>query len=138
MLRDKLEVFDLGVDDYMTKPFEIEELIARLHSIGRRRDQKLESSATIHGVQIDYTTHKIHDNGQEILFPRKQYMIIEFLSRRMGYPQNKIQIMEYVWGELEENLELDSTTLESHIYAIRKKLGKDFIKTLKGTGYIIE
>jgi DNA-binding response OmpR family regulator len=49
-----------------------------------------------------------------------------------------MKIMEYVWGEAEENLEFDSTTLESHIYAVRKKLGKEFIKTIKGIGYIIE
>ena len=54
------------------------------------------------------------------------------------YPQNKVKIMEYVWWEAEENLEFNSTTLESHIYSIRKIIGKDIIKTVKGIWYIIE
>ena len=77
-------------------------------------------------------------NWEEQIFTYKQYLIIELLAKNLWYPQNKVKIMEYVWWESDENLEFDSTTLESHIYSIRKKLGKNFIKTIKWIWYIIE
>ncbi|RAL57528.1 hypothetical protein BLD25_02635 [Candidatus Gracilibacteria bacterium GN02-872] len=138
MLDDKLELFDLGADDYMTKPFEIEELIARIKSILKRGNNKIENIKQIGNISINFDSKKILLNGEEQIFTYKQYLIIELLAKNLGYPQNKVKIMEYVWGESEENLEFDSTTLESHIYSIRKKLGKNFIKTIKGIGYIIE
>lgn len=138
MLQDKLEMFDLWVDDYMTKPFEIEELIARLKSILNRWDKKIDNKKEIWEYTINYSSNKIFKWEEEFVFPYKQYLIIEFLSKNFGYPKKKIKIMEYVWWEAEENLELDSTTLESHIYSIRKKMWKDFIKTIKGIWYIID
>lgn len=138
MLDDKLEMFDLGVDDYLTKPFEIEELIARLKSILKRSDKKIDDKKIIWKYTVNFSNNKVFEEGTEIAFPYKQYLIVEFLAKNQWYPQKKIKIMEYVWGEAEENLEFDSTTLESHIYAIRKKLWKEFIKTIKGIGYIIE
>lgn len=138
MLTDKLEMFDLWVDDYMTKPFEIQELVVRIKAVGKRSDVIVDTTQTIGSVEINFSTHKIFVSGEEIYFPHKQYLIVEYLSKNLWYPKNKLQIMEYVWGEQEENLELKSTTLESHIYSIRAKLGKQFIKTRKGVGYIIE
>ncbi len=138
MLEDKLEMFDLWVDDYLTKPFEIEELIARLKSILKRADKKIDDLKHIWEYSINFSNNKVFQWKTEISFPYKQYLIIEFLAKNIGYPQKKIKIMEYAWGEAEENLDFDSTTLESHIYAIRKKLWKDFIKTIKWIGYIIE
>lgn len=138
LLEDKLEMFDLWVDDYMTKPFEIEELIARIKSILKRRDKKIDNKKDIWKYTINYSSNKVFSWDKEIVFPYKQYLIIEFLSKNSWYPQNKVKIMEYVWWEAEENLDFDSTTLESHIYAIRKKMWKDFIKTIKSIWYVIE
>jgi DNA-binding response OmpR family regulator len=132
MLQDKLEMFELWVDDYMTKPFEVEELVVRLRSILRRWEIKIDNQQIINDVKINFSKKKIFYKEEEILFSHKMYLIIEFLSKNIWYPQNKAKIMEYVWWEQEENLEMNSTTLESHIYAIRKKLWKDFIKTVKG------
>lgn len=138
MLEDKLELFDLWVDDYMTKPFEIEELIARIKSILKRWNNKIENIKQIWNISINFDSKKILLNWEEQIFTYKQYLIIELLAKNLWYPQNKVKIMEYVWWESEENLEFDSTTLESHIYSIRKKLGKNFIKTIKWIWYIIE
>lgn len=138
MLQDKLEMFELWVDDYMTKPFEVEELVVRLRSILRRWEIKIDNQQIINDVKINFSKKKIFYKEEEIFFSHKMYLIIEFLSKNIWYPQNKAKIMEYVWWEQEENLEMNSTTLESHIYAIRKKLWKDFIKTVKGIWYIIE
>ena len=139
MLSDKLEVFELWVDDYMTKPFEIDELVMRLKAILKRSNKKIEDKISLWEFEINYSKSKIYKkNKEEINFPHKQYLIIEFLAKNKWFPIAKIKLMEYVWGEAEENLDFNSTTLESHIYAIRKKMWKQIIKTIKWVGYIIE
>ncbi len=151
MLSDKLEVFELGADDYMTKPFEIDELVMRLKAILKRTEKIIENKIIIWEFEINFSKSKIltfspskggnawnAKGGVEINFPHKQYLIIEFLAKNKWFPIAKIKLMEYVWGEAGENLEFNSTTLESHIYAIRKKLTKQFIKTIKWVWYIIE
>ena len=138
LLDDKLTMFDLWVDDYITKPFEIEELVARLKSIFKRNSKEIENSKNIWDVEVNFSKSKVFLKWEYIEFPHKQYLIIEYLTKNFWYPQNKTKIMEYVWGESEENLELNSTTLESHIYSIRKKIHKDFIKTVKWIWYVIE
>jgi two-component system response regulator QseB len=138
LLEDKLIMFDLWADDYMTKPFEIEELIARIKSVLKRWEKKNYEKIIIWNIEINFSSNKIKLKSEEINFPHKQFLIIEYLIKNIWYPQNKVKIMEYVWWEAEENLEFNSTTLESHIYAIRKKLWKQFIKTVKGVWYIIE
>jgi len=149
LLSDKLEVFELWVDDYMTKPYEIDELVMRLKAILKRTEKIIEDKVIIQKFEINFSKSKIFTSPQpsplqereqkiEINFPHKQYLIIEYLAKNKWFPIAKIKLMEYVWGEAEENLEFNSTTLESHIYAIRKKLGKSFVKTIKWVGYIIE
>lgn len=138
MLQDKLEMFELWVDDYLTKPFEIEELVARLKSLLKRWENKVDDEKISGDLKINYSKNKIYYKNIEINFPNKQYLILEYLMKNIWYPQNKVKIMEYVWWEAEENLEFNSTTLESHIYAIRKIIWKDIIRTVKGIWYIIE
>ncbi|MDD4151479.1 MAG: response regulator transcription factor [Candidatus Gracilibacteria bacterium] len=137
-LDDKIEMFDLGVDDYLVKPFELKELEMRIIALSKRKNKQINDKLFIKDIEIDFSKHKIFQQNNEIDFSNKEYLIIEFLARNKGYPKTKIQILENVWGESEENLELSSTTMESHISTIRKKLGSNFIKTIKGTGYIIE
>ena len=139
MLQDKLELFDLWVDDYMTKPFEIEELVARLKVLGKRIEKNtFEEKIKIWNITIDTSAKKVYLRQKEIILTYKEYLIVEFLSKFRWQAKQKNEIMEYVWWENEGNLELDSKTLEAHIYAIRKKLWKDFIKTVKLVWYIIE
>lgn len=138
MLEDKLELFSLWVDDYVTKPFELLELEARLQSLFRRKEKMIEEKSTIWDLEIDYVRHKILKWGEEIAVSNKEYLIIEFLTKNRGIPKNKVEIFEYVWWEREENLDMSSVTLEAHISYIRKKFGKNIIKTIKWVGYVIE
>lgn len=138
MLEDKLELFDLWVDDYLTKPFEFDELLARIKSILKRSDKKIENKKEFWDFSINFDSKKIFLKNEEIVLTYKQYLLIEFLVKNFWYPQTKQKIMEYVWWENEENLEFDSTTLESHIYSVRKKFWKNFIKTIKWIWYVIE
>lgn len=138
-LEDKLDLFELGAQDYLTKPVEIEELIARMSIIAKRETWKTDSlSYQWNGIKLDTLEGKVYIDEESINLPRKQFLILEYLLRHVWHPQNKADIMEYVWWETEENLEFSSTTLESHIYALRKKLPKEMIQTLKGFGYVIE
>ncbi len=138
MLEDKLEMFNLWVDDYLTKPFELKELEVRINSLLKRKDKKIENIINIWKVKIDLLKHKIYFSNKQVKLGNKEYMIIEYLAKSKWYPKSKISILEAVWWEFEENLDLSSTTLETHISFIRKKLWKDFIKTIKGVGYTID
>jgi len=138
MLDDKLEMFELWVDDYLTKPFELKELEARIKAISKRKDKLIEKIIKIWDLKIDLQKHKIYKKDQEIELWNKHFLIIEFLAKNRWYPKSKVAIMEHVWGEAEENLDLNSTTLEAHISVIRKIFWKDFIKTIKWVWYIIE
>ncbi len=137
-LDDKVEMFEFWVDDYLIKPFELLELEIRIKALLKRKDKELQDEIKIWNIKIDFSKHKVFLSEKEVELWNKEYLIIEFLSRNKWYPKTKIQILEKVWWEAEENLELSSTTLETHISMIRKKLWSDFIKTIKWTGYIIE
>ena len=138
MLDDKIEMFELWVDDYLTKPFELKELEMRIKSIAKRKDKTIENYLEIGEIKIDFAKHKIYKKNIELELSNKHYLIVEFLSRNKWFPKSKVAILEKVWWELEENLDLNSTTLEAHISVLRKKISKDFIKTIKWVGYIIE
>lgn len=138
MLEDKLELFNLWVDDYLTKPFELLELEARLQALFKRKEKMIDDKTIIWDLEIDYIRHKILKKWEEVAVSNKEYLIIEFLTKNKWIPKNKVEIFEYVWGEREENLDMSSVTLEAHISYIRKKFGKNFIKTIKWVGYVIE
>ena len=138
MIDDKLEMFDLWVDDYLTKPFELKELEARIKALLKRKEKKIEKIIEVWEIKIDLDNHKVYKNKKEIDFWNKHFLIIEFLSKNKWIIKSKVQILGKVWWEAEENLDLNSTTLEAHISVVRKKLDKNFIKTVKGAWYIIE
>jgi len=138
MLEDKVEIFNLGVDDYITKPFELKELEIRINAILKRKDKEVNDKITVWKFEINLSKHKVFLSWKEIDLSNKEYLIIEFLSVNKWYPKSKNQILEHVWWEQEENLNLSSVTLEAHISVIRKKIWKTFIKTIRWVGYIIE
>lgn len=138
MLDDKIEMFELWVDDYLTKPFELKELELRIKSLLSRKETTIDDILQIWDITINYSGKKVYKKDSQIELSNKEYLIIEFLSKNKWYPKTKIQLLEHVWWEQEENLELSSTTLEAHISTIRKKISNDFIKTIRWVGYIIE
>ncbi len=138
LLLDKLEMFSLWVDDYLTKPFELEELEARIKTLLKRKDREIKTNLKFWLVEIDVDKHKVYKEGKEIDLWNKEYMILEYLFLNFWYPKSKIAILEHVWWEQEENLDLGSVTLEAHISYLRKKLWKDLIKTIKWVWYVVE
>lgn len=104
----------------------------RLQVLARKNtSQDMSHILSYKDICLDTRKHTFSKNNQEIICTRKEYEILEYLILHKGTPKNKIQIMEKVWGEEEENLDMASTTFEVHISHLRKKLGKDIILTIR-------
>jgi DNA-binding response OmpR family regulator len=130
----KVVGLDLGADDYLAKPFSMEELQARLRVIERRLGTHSSSIITHKTVSLDIQSHTIAINQQPVGFSRREYMIVKSLLENIGRILSKEQLENklYEWGE-----EVASNTIEVHISNIRKKLPVDFIKTVRGVGYVV-
>ncbi|MCI8371731.1 MAG: response regulator transcription factor [Lachnospiraceae bacterium] len=131
-LKDRIKGLNLGADDYIVKPFEIEELAARVKSVLRR----CSSIVTIGGLEIDRGRRRILREKQEIRLTPKEYELFIFLYEHQGRVLRRELIFENVWQEEMEN---ETRTLDLHIQRIRKKLGlKEEIRTIHKVGYLFE
>lgn len=131
---DKVLGLDAGADDYLAKPFEIDELLARLRALERRLSNVKMHSIEIGAVAIDTNSHEVTIAGEGVSMSRREYMLLKALMESA----NKIQTRDmldsklYSWGE-----EVSSNTVEVHIHNLRKKLPSGFIQTVRGVGYVI-
>lgn len=135
---DKIKGFAVGGDDYIVKPFSIEELGARV-AAHLRRERRQTASAELHfdgKLTIDYTQRAVFYNGSPIAFAKKEFEIIELLSRHRGQIFSKERIYELIWGYDSEG---DSSVVAEHIRRIRSKLtandSKQYVETVWGVGY---
>lgn len=139
-LQDKLKGFNYGADDYLVKPFEREELIARLAAIIRRTTNNYtENVLEFKNMKLYLNSRKLVIDGEEITLPGKQFDILEYLISSKNAIVTKEQIFERIWG-----FDSDTTTNVVEVYAssLRKTLKKyncdKYIKTIRGVGYILE
>lgn len=132
---DKVQGLDCGADDYLSKPFEMTELLARLRVLERRLGTVKSALITIGDVSLDTTTHTVNVQNRELELPRREYMLLKTLMESAGkiLTRATLEARLYSWGE-----EVCSNTLEVHIHHLRKKLGTDFIKTVRGVGYKVQ
>lgn len=137
LIDDKITMFDLGADDYVTKPFDMREVEARVIALLRRREKMLEEIIDFDKYRLEVGKKVLKKWSAVMELSNKEYGIVEFLARNKWYPKSKADILEAVWGMREAELAMDSITLEAHISTIRKKLGKHIIETMKGIGYLI-
>ena len=137
LLEDKLDTFDLGADDYLTKPFEFEELFARIRALSKRKNQDTQNVVTFGDVEVDPIRMSVKKAGKPLALSGKEIRVLAFLAENYGVPKNKTEIFEHVWWESGETLDFDSITLEVHIANVRKKIGKNYIKTIRSVGYIL-
>ncbi len=132
---DKVQGLDAGADDYLAKPFEIDELLARLRALERRLGSVKSHTITIDGVEIDTSSHEVSFNGNSIAMSRREYMLLKALMESANRIQTRdaLDSKLYSWGE-----EVSSNTVEVHIHNLRKKLPAGFIKTVRGVGYVVK
>lgn len=130
-LEDKLEGFEIWADDYLVKPFDLEELVARIEALLRRSVQK---NVVSYGVlALDNLQKKIFKGWEEIKLSLKEFQILELLIRNKGMALSRLDIIEEIWG-WDAGFEEDGK-LDVYLSTIRRKIWKDMIETIKGYGY---
>jgi two-component system response regulator QseB len=129
---DRVLGLDAGADDYLVKPFELEELAARARALGRRRSGRAQPVIEHLGLTLDPATHRITRGSQEISLSAREYAVLAALLERPGAILSRAQLEERLYGWAEE---IDSNAIEVHVHALRRKLGADFIHTVRGLGY---
>ena len=129
---DRVGGLDTGADDYLTKPFDIPELVARLRAITRRLSGRVNNALSVDNVVLDLTAHTVSHDGNAVEISGKEYNLLQTLMESSGRLLTRGQLEDalYAWGE-----EVSSNAAEVYIHGLRKKLGKTFIKTVRGIGY---
>ena len=130
----KVEGLDSGADDYLVKPFDLEELLARLRALIRRSEGRVEPILRSGAVELDVAAQLVRKTDVNIMMTAKEFRILKLLMERAGKFVTKPDI-EYSLYSADEAAE--SNTVEVAIYNLRKKLGSDFIQTIRGVGYMV-
>ena len=133
-LEDRVAGLDAGADDYLVKPFELEELNARLRAVMRRHTGRAAPQLEHEGVTLDPATRQVTLDGQPVLLSAREFALLEALMQRPGAMLSRAQLEDrlYGWGE-----EVESNAVTVYIHQLRKKLGADFIQNMRGVGYFL-
>lgn len=134
-LLDRVKGLSMGADDYLTKPFEMLELLARVEAV-LRRTQKNKSYFEVGAVRIDFDSHQVFYMGQHVECTPKEFELLEVLVNNRNIALSRDRLLELVWGY---DYEGDTRTIDVHIQKLRKKLGwENMIKTVYKVGYRLE
>ena len=133
---DRIIGFELGADDYVTKPFSVRELILRVKVILKKQTESVESDESIEfgPIKLNLDAHEVLINNDEIVLTALEFKLLEHLIRRRGRVQTRDQLLSDVWGY---SSEVTTRTVDTHIKRLREKLGTvgDYIQTVRGVGY---
>jgi len=131
---DKVAGLDAGADDYLVKPFELDELNARIRAVMRRHGGRAEPVLTHGGVTLDPATRQVTKDGEPVLLSAREFAVLEALMARPGALLSRAQLEDrlYGWGE-----EIESNAVSVYIHQLRRKLGADFIQNVRGVGYFV-
>ena len=138
-VEDRVTGLDAGADDYLIKPFDFEELLARIRAMTRRRGTQSSNVISHRGVQLDMASHTVTRDGREINLTAKEYNILEYLMQNIGRVLSRENLSVHVW-----NYDYDggSNVIDVYMHHLRKKIDADFddklITTVKGVGYIMK
>ena len=133
-LGDRVGGLDAGADDYLVKPFELDELNARIRAVMRRQGGRAEPVLQHGGVTLDPSTRQVTKDGVPVLLSAREFAVLEALMQRPGAVLTRAQIEDrlYGWGE-----EIESNAVSVYVHQLRRKLGADFIRNMRGVGYFL-
>ncbi len=134
-VRDRVKGLDLGADDYLVKPFNLPELIARVRALIRRSAGAPNPVIIFDSVKVDTAAKSILVDDQPIPMTAREYALIEYLATRRGKVVSRTELYDHLFAEEDESY---SNLLDVHVCNVRKKIGKDFIQTRRGHGYVVE
>ena len=136
---DRVFGLEIGADDYVTKPFGLRELIARIRAVSRRRaavDLPASEILEIGNLKLDLSTRRVYMSGKEVKLTTKEFDLLAYLAEHPGIVHRRTDIMESVW---DANWYGPTKTLDAHVAAVRKKLGNaDWIEAVRGVGFRLE
>ncbi len=132
---DRVAGLDSGADDFVVKPFDLNEVCARLRALSRRQSGRSAPLLEHGGVVLDPAGHTVSLNGERVDLSQKEFAVLNFLLANIGKVISRANIEQalYAW-----DAEVESNTVEVHIHHLRRKLGQGFIRTVRGVGYIID
>ena len=132
---DKVEALDYGADDYLVKPYELDELSARVRALLRRSAGRADPIIERGALRISPATREVTFNGEPVILSSKEYALLAALAERQGVVWSRSQLEEklYNWDNT-----VGSNAIEVHIHHLRKKLSDNAIKTVRGVGYLLE
>ncbi|KPC98373.1 Response regulator ArlR [Geobacillus sp. BCO2] len=135
-VHDRVTGLEAGADDYLVKPFEIDELVARLKALARRTFVPLqEEKVAFHGFTLNRTSHTLHRGDEEIFLTPREFQLLDLLVQNQGQVVPRETMLDRVWGW---DADVSMKTIDATIKLLRKKLKDDVIQTVRGVGYKIE
>lgn len=132
---DKVAGLDAGADDYLAKPFQTEELIARLRALIRRASGNASSELTAGDVRLDTRSGRVTLSGQSVKMTAQEFKLLSYLLHHKGKVVSRTELIEHIY---DQDFDRDSNTIEVFVTRIRKKLGADIITTIRGLGYQLD
>jgi two-component system, OmpR family, response regulator len=129
---DAVRALDAGADDFVTKPYSFEELLARIRARLRTADQTASTTVSCGRITIDLTTREAHIGGRSVELTPREFALLETLMHHAGQVLSKPQLLDQVWGY---DRDPTSNVVEVYVGYLRKKLKKDVVETVRGAGY---
>ena len=133
-LADRVKGLDKGADDYLVKPFELDELTARVRALVRRSHQRASPVIIYQGIILDPAARSVTLNGDVVELPLREFTLLEELLENQGRVLTRARLEQSLYGW---NTEVESNAIEVHVHHLRKKFGSDLIKTIRGIGYMV-
>lgn len=134
-VEDRIKGLDCGADDYIIKPFDLNELSARIRALIRRSQGRADTALQYRNITLDPAAHSVMMDDILVNVPRREFSLLQKLLENAGQVLSREQLMQSIYGWAED---VDSNALEVHIHNLRKKLNANFIRTIRGIGYMAE